>query len=87
MYNDEVRIFKALSDETRYSIVKLLSKKEYCACKIPGLIGKTQPNTSMHLAKLSALDIVKSRREGKMIIYSLNNNKIKKILKIIEESD
>lgn len=82
--DNSIRIFKALSDKTKYDIVMILSKKEYCACEIPELIKKTQPNTSMHLAKLLALDIVKYRKEGKKVIYSLNNNKIRKILKITE---
>jgi ArsR family transcriptional regulator, lead/cadmium/zinc/bismuth-responsive transcriptional repressor len=81
--NNNLNLFKALSEETRYKIIEVLLKKEICACEIPFLIHRTQSNTSMHLAKLLKYDIIKSRREGKKIIYSIKNNNIKKIFKII----
>lgn len=67
MINEKnIQLFKALSEDTRYRIIKALleaerkykanksndCKGELCACEIPELIGRTQSNTSMHLAKL-----------------------------------
>ena len=89
-----LQIFKALSEDTRYRIIKALleaerkceekkcgnCKGELCACEIPELIGKTQSNTSMHLAKLQDWGIIKVRKEGKMRLYSIENEKIRKIL-------
>ena len=80
-----IYLFKALGEETKHNILKLLLKGELCACKIPEKIGRTQSNTSMHLAKLRKWGLVKCHRDGKMILYSLKNNKIKSILKIINK--
>ena len=86
MINDEnIQIFKALSEETRYKIIKVLLEGEKCACEIPELIGRTQSNTSMHLAKLQDWDIIKVRKDGKMRLYSIDNEKVRKILKLLEE--
>jgi ArsR family transcriptional regulator len=70
------KIFKALSDPTRLKIVELLQKKEICACKFVPLTKKAQPTVSQHLRILETAGIIKSRKEGKMIIYSVTNPKI-----------
>lgn len=86
MINEEkIQIFKALSEETRYKIIKVLLEGEKCACEIPELIGRTQSNTSMHLAKLQDWDIIKVRKDGKKRLYSIDNEKVRKILKLLEE--
>ena len=79
-----IKIFKALGEETRFLIIKSLLKKELCACKIPPLIRRTQSNTSMHLRKLQDLGLIKSRREGKSIIYSIDDKDINKIMRLIK---
>jgi ArsR family transcriptional regulator, lead/cadmium/zinc/bismuth-responsive transcriptional repressor len=94
----DMQLFKALSEDTRYRIIKALleaesasenqkygNKGELCACEIPEIIGRTQSNTSMHLAKLQDWGIIKVRKEGKMRLYSIQNDKIRKILESIEE--
>ena len=78
-----LKLLKALSEESRYKIVEVLLNGEKCACDIPNLIGRTQSNTSMHLTKLSDLGILKSRREGKMIIYSIKDTKVFDIFEIL----
>ena len=86
MINEEnLKIFKALSEETRYKIITVLLEGEKCACEIPDLIGKTQSNTSMHLAKLQDWDIIKVRKDGKKRLYSIDNEKVRKLLKLLEE--
>ncbi|WP_048128915.1 ArsR/SmtB family transcription factor [Methanosarcina lacustris] len=86
MINEEnIQIFKALSEETRYKIIKVLLEGEKCACEIPDLIGRTQSNTSMHLAKLQDWDIIKVRKDGKKRLYSIDNEKVRKLLKLLEE--
>ncbi|MCC4769162.1 metalloregulator ArsR/SmtB family transcription factor [Methanosarcina sp. DH2] len=82
---ENLQLFKALSEETRYKIIKVLLDGEKCACEIPELIGKTQSNTSMHLAKLQDWGIVKARKDGKMRLYSIDDEKVRKILRIAEE--
>lgn len=82
---ENIKLFKALSEETRYKIVKVLLNGEKCACEIPDLIGKTQSNTSMHLAKLQNWGVIKVRKDGKMRLYSIDNEKIQDIIDILEE--
>ena len=79
-----IKIFKTLGGETRFLIIKELLKKELCACEIPSLIGRTQSNTSMHLTKLQDLGFIKSRRQGKMIIYSIDDNDIKTTMGLVK---
>ena len=81
--NTALKIFKALGEKTRFKIIETLLNKELCACEIPEIIGRTQSNTSMHLAKLQDLDMIKSRREGKKILYSIRDENIRKIMKMV----
>lgn len=80
----DIYLFKALGEETKHKILKSLLSGELCACKIPEKIGKTQSNTSMHLAKLVEWDLIKFRRSGKMILYSIKDRRIQTIFKLIE---
>jgi ArsR family transcriptional regulator len=75
------KIFKALSDQTRLKIVELLEKREICACEFVSLVKKAQPTVSQHLRILENSGIVKSRKEGKMVIYSLANPKVIDLIK------
>ncbi len=78
-------LFKALGEETKHKILRTLLDGEICACEIPLKIRKTQSNTSMHLAKLVGWDLIKSRRKGKMILYSIKDKRIFNIFKDIEK--
>jgi ArsR family transcriptional regulator, lead/cadmium/zinc/bismuth-responsive transcriptional repressor len=75
----EQELFRALGVETNHKILVLLLKGEHCACEIPSRIGKTQSNTSMHLAKLTQLELVKSRRDGKKILYTIKDKRVAKL--------
>ena len=81
--NSNMLLFKALGVETKFRILEILLNGEYCACEIPSLIKRAQSNTSMHLAKLQKWEIIKSRRDGKMIIYTIKNKKIFDIFEIL----
>lgn len=79
-----LKLLKALSEESRYKIIKILLKGEKCACKIPTLIGRTQSNTSMQLTKLTNLGILQSRREGKKIIYSIKDKRVYDLFRLMD---
>ena len=81
------KIFKALSDPTRLKIIELLEKREICACEFVPLTKKAQPTVSQHLRILETAGIIKSRKEGKMILYSIANKKIFDLIKIAKEVD
>jgi len=76
-----LKLLKALSEESRYKIIEVLLNGEKCACEIPKLIDRTQSNTSMHLTKLSDLGILKTRRDGKMILYSIKDLRVCDVFK------
>jgi len=65
-------IFKALSDGTRLRIVKLLEKGELCVCDIVAALDLVQPKVSFHLSTLKEAGLIKDRKQGKWIHYSLN---------------
>ncbi len=77
-----LKIFKALSDETRLKIVKFLLDGEKCVCEIVKHVNKTQSTVSIQLTKLENLGIVASKREGKKVYYRISNPKVRKILSI-----
>jgi ArsR family transcriptional regulator len=76
-----VKLFKAISDPTRITIVKELGKRDICACEFPILTRKAQPTTSLHLRTLKEAGIVTTKRDGKKIMYHLKNKKILDIIK------
>ena len=75
-------IFKALSDKTRLKIVILLLSGEKCVCEIFPHVKRTQSTVSIQLGKLERLGIVKSRRYGKRIFYSIKDTRLCDILRI-----
>jgi ArsR family transcriptional regulator, arsenate/arsenite/antimonite-responsive transcriptional repressor len=70
--NEYVLIFKALADETRLSIVKLLICGELCGCKILENFNITQPTLSYHMKALCDSGLVEGRRDGAWMRYTLN---------------
>ena len=83
MRGNNLMLFKALGEETKFRILKILLNGEYCACEIPSLVKRTQSNTSMHLSKLQKWGLIRSRRDGKMIIYRIKDEKIYRIFKLL----
>ena len=68
-------IFKALGDPTRLRIAHLLlrAKTELCVCEIVDSLEESQTNVSRHLRELKLAGLVKERREGRWIFYSLTD--------------
>jgi len=67
-----ISVFKALSDETRLRIIKLLEQGELCVCDITAALDMVQPKVSFHLSALKEAGLIKDRKQGKWIHYSLN---------------
>jgi DNA-binding transcriptional ArsR family regulator len=70
------KVFKALSDPIRLRILGLLSSREMCVCEVMVALGLTQPTASHHLRILENVALVKDRKEGKWVFYSLKDPKI-----------
>lgn len=71
-YKEYVPVFKALADETRLKIVEMLSCGEMCACDILESFEITQPTLSYHMKILTECGLVKSRKDGPWIRYTIN---------------
>lgn len=71
---DLVTVFKALSDETRLRILKLLQQGELCVCDIVAAFDMVQPKVSFHLRALKEAGLVKDRKEGKWMHYRLDDS-------------
>ena len=65
-------IFKALCDENRIRILKLLRTGEKCACKLLEELNISQPTLSHHMKILCESEIVTGRKEGKWMHYSIS---------------
>ena len=72
IYIDTSRMLKAMSDPKRLRIVDMLSCGELCACEILEEFHITQPTLSHDMRVLVEAGIVRDRREGKNIYYTLN---------------
>lgn len=67
-----VRRFHALADETRLQIIERLCDGEQCVCDLSGILGTAQSLLSFHLKTLKDAGILRDRREGRWVYYSLN---------------
>ena len=78
--NEVSEIFKLFADGSRLSIVWALNESEMCVCDLCALLKMKQSAVSHQLKKLKMSQVVKTRRDGKVIYYSLNDSHINTIL-------
>ena len=69
---DLIKALKALSDETRLRILKVLLERECCVCEIMQALDISQSRASRNLGILQDAGFLKARREGLWIVYSLD---------------
>ena len=72
--------FKILGDSTRIKILSALFQSEMCVCDIAALLGMTQSAISHQLRVLKQGRLVKHRKDGKVVYYSLDDDHIKHIV-------
>jgi ArsR family transcriptional regulator, arsenate/arsenite/antimonite-responsive transcriptional repressor len=70
------RLFHALSDETRLSILERLRRGERCVCELTDALDAAQSRLSFHLRVLKEAGLVTDRREGRLMYYTLNPEKL-----------
>jgi DNA-binding transcriptional ArsR family regulator len=68
---DMAEFFKVFADATRLKIINALLISEMCVCDISALVGMNQSSISHHLKILRGARVIKSRRDGKVVYYSL----------------
>lgn len=76
---DLAELFKVFGDSTRIKIICALFKSEMCVCDLSNLLNMSQSAISHQLRVLKAARLVKFRREGKVVYYSLDDDHIKQI--------
>ena len=69
------KVFKALADKNRARILKMLEGRELCVCQIMAVIGLKQSSVSKHLSVLRNAGLVKGRRNGTWIYYSISRER------------
>ena len=72
--------FKVLGDPTRVRILHALSLEELCVCDIASLIGTTKSAISHQLRLLRSLRVVKFRKDGRIVYYSLDDSHVGNLL-------
>ncbi len=72
--------FKILGDPTRLKLVLSLAKEELCVCDLSALIGVSVSAISHQLRLLRNMRIVKNRKDGKMVYYSIDDSHIENII-------
>jgi ArsR family transcriptional regulator, arsenate/arsenite/antimonite-responsive transcriptional repressor len=70
------RLFHALSDETRLSILERLRRGERCVCELTDALDAAQSRLSFHLRVLKEAGLVTDRREGRWMYYMLNTENL-----------
>ena len=87
---DFAKLFKALSDETRLRILKVLLERECCVCEVMQALGISQSRASRNLGILEDAGFIRSRREGLWIVYSINkqtmNNYVASLIEVLRGS-
>ncbi|MEY8352705.1 metalloregulator ArsR/SmtB family transcription factor [Lachnospiraceae bacterium 54-53] len=75
-------LFKAFDDPTRLKIINAIMISEMCVCDIAALLGMNQPAISHHLKVLRQAELIRYRREGKIVYYSLDDEHIEQLFQL-----
>ena len=73
-------LYKLFGDGTRVKLLHALEQNELCVCDLAALLGVTKSAVSHQLKALRLANLVKSRRDGQIIYYSLADDHVKQIL-------
>jgi ArsR family transcriptional regulator len=85
MFSDLSDLFRIIGDSTRTKILWILNEKELCVCDIATLLCMTKSAVSHQLKVLKDYNLVKSRRDGKIVYYSIADNHVQKIFETAVE--
>ncbi len=78
---DLAEFFKVFADSTRMKMIYALMEKELCVCDLANIVNTTQSAISHQLKILRQSKLVKFRKEGKVVYYSLDDEHISQIVK------
>jgi len=77
---DLAELFKVFGDSTRIRILYVLFESELCVCDLSEVLGMTQSAVSHQLKILKTARLVKARREGKQVFYSLADDHVRTMI-------
>jgi DNA-binding transcriptional ArsR family regulator len=80
---EEIKLLKAMADETRMKILIYLLDGEQCACTIVPFIGKAQPTVSQHLKVLTEAGILNMRKDGIKVLYRIKSDEAVRIMDVL----
>jgi DNA-binding transcriptional ArsR family regulator len=72
-FRQNAKIFRALAEEKRLKILRLLTFREMCVCELTAALNLTQPNLTHHIKKLENADLVDHEKRGKWVYYSIKD--------------
>jgi len=75
-------LYKAVADPTRLKIVMALKGGEMCVCDLAALLGVSESAVSHQIRRLKDLALVKSRRDGQVLYYSLDDDHVADLLRV-----
>ena len=78
-YQTLAKTFKVLSHPTRLKILHALSRDEFCVCDLAALLETSVSAVSHQLRMMRALRLVRSRREGKLVYYALDDDHVRQL--------
>lgn len=77
-------LFKLLADQTRITIVHILTlEEELCVCDVCAVVGCSKATASHHLRLLKKMGLAHSRKDGKFVYYSLNDDYVRQLVKLV----
>jgi ArsR family transcriptional regulator len=90
MKADTIKIFRALGDQNRLRIMKMLEQRELCVCEIRTILKLSNSTVSEHLAVLRDAGLIRDAKSGKWVNYRLNkcidNQLIQNTLQFLKQS-
>ena len=73
MKNDQVKVFKALSDPNRIRILKMVLERELCMCEVREILNLSNSTVSKHLSILRDAGLLLDSKDGKWVNFRINN--------------
>ena len=82
LFNNLAEFFRIIGDITRTKILYVLDQNEMCVCDIANVLGMSKSSISHQLAVLRKSGIVKCRKDGKEVYYTLDDEHIQKVFEV-----
>lgn len=82
LFNQLAEFFKLLGDRTRAKILFALDQNELCVCDLANVLNMTKSSVSHQLSALKKMGIVKSRKDGKEVYYTLDDDHVKGLFEL-----